>query len=299
MSATEVAAAVVTPATTIEKTAELNKKGKGKARKTTVAKIRTCETCGKQFQKFSHFNRHLQTHTNDKPFACSLCGSKWRRSDDLKVHLRTHTGERPYKCKTCGKKYKTSSHLRQHERTHSDAAHSYVCPLCWKRFSSKNGLTQHLHVHRSKAEQGATQCPQNVKPSQSEATNVTKGETDKSGPCIVWTTQQKDDGGLVYTPWVVQPGGQATPLQGMVQAKKSTQLLFCTSPQACAPQVKPENGEQPTVSAAMGSTDTTAICSLSDEVSSQRRPFSPSPVCEVSRKEQLGKLLETLSAQDK
>ncbi|KAL6704161.1 hypothetical protein ACN47E_008721 [Coniothyrium glycines] len=51
----------------------------------------TCDECGDVFQRREHHQRHLRTHTKEKPFACSVCGSSFGRIDSLaRHHSSTH-----------------------------------------------------------------------------------------------------------------------------------------------------------------------------------------------------------------
>ncbi|KAF9891207.1 hypothetical protein FE257_004771 [Aspergillus nanangensis] len=54
------------------------------------AKARICEHCGRSFRRTEHLERHVRTHTKEKPYIC-FCGSAFTRRDLLKRHTRiTH-----------------------------------------------------------------------------------------------------------------------------------------------------------------------------------------------------------------
>ena len=40
--------------------------------------------------RFSHFQRHLDSHTAFKKHQCSMCGQRFHRKDNLKSHMKTH-----------------------------------------------------------------------------------------------------------------------------------------------------------------------------------------------------------------
>jgi hypothetical protein len=51
---------------------------------------RTCEHCGTSYSKKEHYERHVRTHTREKPFNCTQpeCSSKFSRRDALHRHVR-------------------------------------------------------------------------------------------------------------------------------------------------------------------------------------------------------------------
>ena len=62
---------------------------------------------------------------------CHICGRECPSRHKLQRHLSTHTEERPYSCKICGKAFKWTEYLSKHMRTqhHDDNSNPsmYVC----------------------------------------------------------------------------------------------------------------------------------------------------------------------------
>ncbi|KAL4788696.1 hypothetical protein BJX76DRAFT_3404 [Aspergillus varians] len=49
-------------------------------------KTRTCVHCGRSFRRTEHLERHVRTHTKEKPYTC-FCGAAFSRRDLLKRHM--------------------------------------------------------------------------------------------------------------------------------------------------------------------------------------------------------------------
>ncbi|KAJ5689182.1 hypothetical protein N7462_003574 [Penicillium macrosclerotiorum] len=52
-----------------------------------ATKARICTHCGRAFRRTEHLERHVRTHTKEKPFIC-FCGAAFTRRDLLKRHTR-------------------------------------------------------------------------------------------------------------------------------------------------------------------------------------------------------------------
>ncbi|XP_062857582.1 zinc finger protein 770 [Trichomycterus rosablanca] len=53
--------------------------------------IHRCSVCLKQFDFFSKLQRHLLTHSGERPFSCAVCKKAFRQASHLKAHLRCHS----------------------------------------------------------------------------------------------------------------------------------------------------------------------------------------------------------------
>ena len=107
----------------------------GSSGKRSGKKMLPCDYCGKCFDRPSLLNRHLRTHTGERPHVCNICGKGFSTSSSLNTHRRIHSGEKPHECGVCGKRFTASSNLYYHRMTHVKVSPTTT------RFSFQDQLT--------------------------------------------------------------------------------------------------------------------------------------------------------------
>ena len=107
-----------------------------------------CPECDMTFTDSSNMNKHLRTHTAEKPFVCEECGKAFTHSNTLKDHMNIHQKKKPYVCpyEECGKSFSNGSNLNRHLRVHTGEK-PYVCTHCDKQFSQSSNMKVHLRTH--------------------------------------------------------------------------------------------------------------------------------------------------------
>lgn len=107
-----------------------------------------CKFCSSSFPAPSKLQRHLRTHTKDRPFVCDFknCGKSFSDKRNLDGHKSLHTDEFNFSCKDCGKAFRTKNRLKQHGKAHI-ATTPYVCEICSKAYKYKSTLIFHLKKH--------------------------------------------------------------------------------------------------------------------------------------------------------
>ncbi|XP_054162861.1 Krueppel-like factor 7 [Oppia nitens] len=82
-----------------------------------------CDICNKPFGSAYRLNRHMYSHTGQRPYSClwPACNRQFNDNYHLKRHMLTHTGEKPYICESvdCGKRFSRPEDLKSHQKIHS------------------------------------------------------------------------------------------------------------------------------------------------------------------------------------
>ncbi|XP_062414423.1 transcription factor HIVEP3 isoform X2 [Pungitius pungitius] len=61
-------------------------------------------------------------------YVCTYCGRACAKPSVLQKHIRSHTGERPYPCPPCGFSFKTKSNLYKHRKSHTHRVKAGLAP---------------------------------------------------------------------------------------------------------------------------------------------------------------------------
>ncbi|XP_068230368.1 zinc finger and BTB domain-containing protein 24-like isoform X10 [Palaemon carinicauda] len=79
-------------------------------------------------------------------YQCCYCSYSAPRRDYVQKHVRTHTGEKPYACPHCSYRSTVKNSLNRHLKVHLNEK-TYACYLCPFRTLQKSRLDYHMQSH--------------------------------------------------------------------------------------------------------------------------------------------------------
>lgn len=75
---------------------------------------RSCAVCPYRTTNIANMEKHVKTHSGDKPHQCNICSFRTIQINNLISHMRTHTGEKPFPCSYCSYRASRSNTLSAH-----------------------------------------------------------------------------------------------------------------------------------------------------------------------------------------
>ncbi|CAM4752858.1 unnamed protein product [Rotaria magnacalcarata] len=143
-----------------------------------------CAYCDRSFKTTIQLTNHVNTHLGVKPFQCKFCAFSFTTSGELIRHVRyKHTLEKPHRCEECGYATVELSKLRRHIRTHTGEK-PYACPHCSYCSPDTFKLKRHLRVHTGERPYQCTICNFRFTQSNSLKAHMLTHQAEKpSFPC--------------------------------------------------------------------------------------------------------------------
>ncbi|XP_065666667.1 zinc finger protein ZFAT isoform X1 [Hydra vulgaris] len=116
-----------------------------------------CDICNKMFVSKRNVQRHMLSHTGEKPWMCEFCFKRFRQKPHLEQHVNIHKGIKNAVCSICGKAFNHRSNLVTHMATHS-SVRPHSCIVCGENFKLKHTLAKHMMVHTKQDIEKRHQC---------------------------------------------------------------------------------------------------------------------------------------------
>lgn len=128
-----------------------------------------CILCGKYFARYVDMERHMKSHSEDRPYSCPFCKKKFKNPYILKRHqskicknnIKKHIikkKEAPHTqlsseasgegkvCPICSRVLPCTADMAKHLRSHTEER-PFICVTCEKGFKYRDTLKKHQIIH--------------------------------------------------------------------------------------------------------------------------------------------------------
>ncbi|KAM8910750.1 uncharacterized protein AB9W97_006962 [Spinachia spinachia] len=102
---------------------------------------KNCALCGKYFGRRVDMERHVRSHSEDRPYNCCFCEKKFKNPYVLKRHQLEICKSRELK------RPKKSEPARSNPQPEAGAAEGKVCPVCSRILPCTADIAKHLRSH--------------------------------------------------------------------------------------------------------------------------------------------------------
>lgn len=166
---------------------------------------KNCTLCGKYFARQVDMERHMKSHSEDRPYSCSYCEKKFKNPYVLKRHqkeiCKSRELKRPKKkepqrsapqpssdgsaeskvCPICSRTLPYSADIAKHLRSHTEER-PYICVTCEKGFKYRDTLKKHqiIHGHEGIREEQSKTVEQIL--AEADAQNCSDGGAKENDP---------------------------------------------------------------------------------------------------------------------
>ncbi|KAH8035337.1 hypothetical protein HPB51_004578 [Rhipicephalus microplus] len=118
-----------------------------------------CSQCSAMLANKWSLQKHMLTHSSERPYECDMCGTRFKRKGALVKHHITHTNEKEFKCELCPSEFHRKASLERHKKLHERGEDLFPCQECGRIFRQNESLLKHLRRHTLEKPFACHLCP--------------------------------------------------------------------------------------------------------------------------------------------
>jgi len=142
-----------------------------------------CDVCNRVFKNHTLYQRHLKTHTKEKPYRCEECGKVFTSKSNMQAHQKTHFESKTYSCPHCNREFKGKKSLMEHVSSKHNHEKRFVCCQCPESFVSRHLKNVHERTHNGEKGFICDQCGESFATSQGLSHHKSKHTGDYQFRC--------------------------------------------------------------------------------------------------------------------
>ncbi|XP_023222715.1 ras-responsive element-binding protein 1-like isoform X1 [Centruroides sculpturatus] len=119
-----------------------------------VNQSNTCIVCKKKLSSASSLDRHMLTHSGERPFPCKFCDTAFTTNGNMHRHMRTHADKvdvSKFKVPTKRKAISDAESVPVVKKANieedKECKEQIMCPVCCQTFLSECDLQSHMVTH--------------------------------------------------------------------------------------------------------------------------------------------------------
>ena len=142
-----------------------------------------CDVCNRVFKNNTLYQRHVKTHTKEKPYKCDECGKVFTSKSNMQAHQKTHFESKTYCCPHCSREFKGKKSLLEHVSSKHNHEKRFVCCQCPESFVSRHLKNVHERTHNGEKGFICDQCGDSFATSQGLSHHKSKHTGDYQFRC--------------------------------------------------------------------------------------------------------------------